>query len=677
MPDTHTMVFEKFGGTRHLRIRSAADLRRVLALDDVHWVATGAPISSLNCDGTFLEFLDVDHNGRILCFEVRLAIGWLLDCLRDWSGIDSGATILRLDALNTENDDGRRIHSAASRMLAQLGAESSGEITLDQARRIRKQVEEKPISATGVVLAEAAADENIQKFLQDVICAVGGAPHPSGRDGVSAEKLDEFLKQSKLYLEWRAGGMTPEGEERSDIAPLGAATEEAFAVYSELYGKIEEYFAQCRLAAFEKRALNYIKPMDIDLQSLNLADADAVDGMLRACPLARPTSERSLPLARHVNPAYESQLAQFRDKVVGPALGRAVDALSEQNWTKVRQFFAARQAWMNSKPGGAVEKLGAAKLTEYQREKYESAAGEILKSARNAALVLDNIRLVEKIVLYQANMLNLVNNFVSFPLLYDPEKRALFEMGTLVIDGRCLNFSVKVENRAEHSSVAKTSDIFVIYVEVAAGDGGKKYDVALPVTSGAKGNLCVGKRGVFRDLRGNMLDARVAQIIENPISIYEAIVSPFQRMGKLLTGKIEAITIAAEKGLDTATAGALERAQPGGQAQAPGAPQGKGLLAGGLLMGGGVAVAALGSAAAYITNTLKGIAAYKIVIGLVLAVIAVIMPASLIALIKLQRRDLSAILEGCGWAINPRMRLTMKQGRIFTRAPRADLKFEI
>jgi len=87
-----------------------------------------------------------------------------------------------------------------------------------------------------------------------------------------------------------------------------------------------------------------------------------------------------------------------------------------------------------------------------------------------------------------------------------------------------------------------------------------------------------------------------------------------------------------------------------------------------------VAVAALTSAAAYITKTLAGVAAYKILIGIAAAVVAVMLPTSVVAILKLRRRDLSALLEGSGWAINARMRLTFKQGRFFTSRPPAEKK---
>ena len=82
-----------------------------------------------------------------------------------------------------------------------------------------------------------------------------------------------------------------------------------------------------------------------------------------------------------------------------------------------------------------------------------------------------------------------------------------------------------------------------------------------------------------------------------------------------------------------------------------------------------MALAALGSAAAYITKTLSSIAPLTIVLSILGAILLAMLPMSVVAFLKLRRRDLSAILEGSGWAINARMRLTRKQGRFFTKRP--------
>ena len=88
-----------------------------------------------------------------------------------------------------------------------------------------------------------------------------------------------------------------------------------------------------------------------------------------------------------------------------------------------------------------------------------------------------------------------------------------------------------------------------------------------------------------------------------------------------------------------------------------------------MLMGAGVAVAALGGAAAYITKTFAEAGYLPVILAIGGAVLLVALPTSIVAFLKLRRRDLGAILEGSGWAINARMRLTRSQRRFFTQRP--------
>ena len=100
----------------------------------------------------------------------------------------------------------------------------------------------------------------------------------------------------------------------------------------------------------------------------------------------------------------------------------------------------------------------------------------------------------------------------------------------------------------------------------------------------------------------------------------------------------------------------------------PTTPAGLGGGTGGLLLGGSVAIAALGSALAYMSHKLAE-NPWAILVGVIIALLAVMLPISVVAYMKLRRRDLSAILEGSGWAINARMRLTRRQGKAFTQRP--------
>lgn len=655
------MTFEKFGRAHHLRICSAADLEHVISLDEAHWVATGAPTISINEDAEFLDYLDIDDNKRIMCFELQRASRWLLDTLTDHSDITAKSNALNLKWVNRDTEDGTKIITAANKMLRELRIADSSAITLKQVRQIKSKVGDSPTCHAGIATAQAADDPKIKEFISDMINTVGGLPEEAAKNedkGITTEKLTEFLAEASARIEWHKKTAIPTGKRNTDLMPLGNNTHSAYQALINVREKIDQYFAQCEAVAFDPRVGDHIKPNADSLQQGTQGDMPALKEFMKDSPLSFPEQHQMLRFSDPINPYYATMLQRFRVEVMMPVLNQSMKNLSKEDWLTIKDTFTQYESWHKDKKGEAVESLGLEKLHVYQDERFKAEVSRIIGNSNKTALVLDNINLVEKIILYQANIIDLANNFVSFPHLYNPDRRAAFEMGTLIIDGRRLNFSVKVSDINLHSSIAKTSDIFIIYAEITLENNKDKYIVAVPVTAGTKGNLCIGKRGIFCDLRGKLLDAKVIDIIENPISVGETLIAPFQRIGKLLTGKIEAMTTAAEKKLDTAVSAPQQQGN-----------QSKSLMAGGLLMGGGVAFAAVASSAAFLIKTIGSLGAAKTIGGLTIAIAAVIAPASIIALMKLRRRDLSAILEGVGWAINARMRLTFKQGHMFTDNP--------
>lgn len=662
------MTFRRYGRSYHLKIETAAELECVAALDEAHWAATNAPISTINCDGTFLQLLDTDHNNRIMCHELRGGILWLTRILRDHTGVTERSETLQLDAIDGDCPEGSRIIEAAKKILSSLGEPDGGRVTLDQVRQIKARVEATSVSEVGVVLPKAAADPEVRGFIADVIGTVGGAPHPSGSEGIGQAQLDQFLKEAAAYLDWHERGPIPDGQDKTDIMPMGPNTPAAYAALVTVRSKIDLYFAQCEACALDESFVQRMGWTEGELESLDFDDPAVIQEVLSKAPLAKPKPSRELDFDDQINPYYADLLENFRRQAVEPVLGQKVKTLSARQWQQVKEAFAAHMAWAEAKPATAWEKLGVEKLRAYLDERFASTVRALIAERAETAFVLDNVRLTERLILYQAHMIDFANNFVSFPHLYDADSRAMFEMGTLVMDGRRFNLAVKVENRAAHAKAAASSNIYVLYVEVEPG-GGEKHVVAVPATSGGKGNLCVGKRGIFYDINGKECDAVVAQIIDNPVALREALLSPLCRLGRLLTGKIESITTAAEKKLDTRASQAL--AQPAaGAGPSPGVQPGPKASTGGQLLGAGLAIAALGSAIAYITKTFAETNPLAIVGGLAGAIMLVMLPISIVAILKLRRRDLSAILEGSGWAVNARMRLTRNQARFFTGRPK-------
>ena len=664
------MRFEKFGRSVHLQILSAADCQVATKLDPALWVASGAPVATVNCDATFLKLVDSDNDGRILCWEMSDAIGWAREVLADHSGIDKGSDSLTISAVNGDCPDGARVGEAMGKMLTQLDRPEDRPVTLAEVRQFISAVEATSVSAAGVVLPSSEQADDVRQFLTDVVVAMGGAAHPSGADGVDAAKLEAFLAAGQAGLDWLARGTRP-SDGSSGIHPLGEATGEAHDIYRALRAKIEKYFSQCQAIRLDERLAGRMGLTDEELTALDMDDPAVIEEVLAGAPIAVARPDSLLHYDEPTNPRDAGRLTDFRRLVAGPLLDDDGATLSYGQFRRIRAAFAERDAWLADKPADSVLALGADKLTAYADERFAKAAQALIAESSETTLVLENIRLVEKAILYQANILALANNFVSFPDLYDPDKRAMFEVGTLVMDGRRFNLAVRVTNRAEHAKIARGSNMFLMYVEVTPPAPHAKHEVAVPVTAGGRGNLCAGKRGVFRGLDGKECDARIVEIVENPISVAEALVSPFVRVGKMLSGKIESITASADKKFDTQASAAINKVSaPQPPAGAPAAAPASKFASGGMLMGAGVALAVVGTALAYIAEKLTKLHWYEIWLGIGGVMVAVLLPTFILAWLKLRKRDLSAILEGSGWAINPRMRLTRKQCRIFTERPR-------
>jgi hypothetical protein len=194
--------------------------------------------------------------------------------------------------------------------------------------------------------------------------------------------------------------------------------------------------------------------------------------------------------------------------------------------------------------------------------------------------------------------------------------------------------------------------------------------VAVPVTAGGQGNLSLGKRGIFEDIEGQQWDARIVQIIENPIGLGGAILAPYRRIVKMFVGKIDALTSSAEKQFDERAERTMSAVSTAGKPPATPAAGAatSGMAAGGMLLGGGVAVAALLSAMAYVGQVVVE-NPLAILLGVAGAILVLVLSTTIRAFLKLRQRDLSAILEGTGWAINARMRLTQRQALTFTTRP--------
>ena len=670
------MVFENYGGIFQLRLETAEDLAALGKLKESRWAATSAPVDGFRCDPAVLKCLDPDETGRIRTQDLKDAQETLFHFLSNREGATQQSDVLCLDDLDTTHSEGRKLQEVCKWILEQLERQGSKEISLEQIREFRAGYARIFPNGDGIVPLVDIESEITRAFCADVVKYAGEVKDAAGKIGYGKEQLQSFLDRARAMRDWMVEGKQTAADEQrdSELWRWGDATPEATALVFVLNAKLEQFFWQCDLLRVEPRAASRFELSEDELEGFELENALAIEKRLRLAPLSRPNATGELNLTSGLNPCYEERVWELRDKVLKRALGTEVETLTRKDWEKVKALFEPHKAWYDAKPNDEIEALGEERLTAYLEGELPKEAEVLIERDLSVRDELEQIATVEKLCLLQRWLLELANNFVNFSQLYDPKRRSLFEEGTLVIDGRELAFSMKVTNRSAHRKIAETSRMFLVYAEITSqvvtSSLLEKFELVVAVTAGERGGISVGKRGVFFDIEEREWDARVVELVENPVSLWEAVKAPFQRIGGLAAQKVERIAARGTESIEKATEAGLEKidAAPAREEKPSTATTepGQKTSVRDLLLGGGLAFAAVGSSLAFIVKTLSEVNPWHLGAVVLALGMMVTLTSGFLGYLKLRSRDMSALLEAAGWAVNFRMKLTRRLGRLFT-----------
>lgn len=681
-----TFVFKDYRGLVQLRLGSADDLEHVHDLEPARWSSTSVPVDQLLCDPGFTANIDADKNGRVRVREVQAAHDWVKARLKNRQRLVERTDTIHLADLDTANADATRLKA-----LAEQRIKGSGSITLAQIREFRASYAKKFPNGDGVVTPAQITDSTISAFAATVL-KVNSAPDLSGDLGVDEAQLDAFLDHAKKLSAWEAEGASSEAAK--SIRPLGEETAPASDLVEALAPKLDQFFAQCDFLGQEKAAAERLTETAETLKSIDAKDPAAIRAYLKDASLGRLNQEGVLDLSGWLNPVFADDVKKLAAEVLPKVLGLPTPPtqLGRGEWSRVRAAFEAYRAWRQKKPADLPDGLSGEALNAMIAGPLPEQLRVLAIEDKKASEELQAISDLEKLALYQRWLLELANNMVSFPALFQGKERCLFEVGTLVIDGREMSLCLRVHDVGGHKAIADSSNVFVIYVECERknGDASEKMTVAAGVTSGTRRGIAIGKRGVFYDRDGQEWDAKVVDLIVKPISLLESAVGPFvrlrtmigERVQKLVGSKLETMEKSAAESADahvTAGASVALNPTPGAPAPAPApaaapapappppAAPGAGLQ--GLLVGGSIAFAALGSALALVVQTVANINPLKGVLALAGVVLAIMALSAFLGWLKLRKRDVSTLLEACGWAFNVRIYLRRALSLRFTRVP--------
>lgn len=664
----HKWRFYRAGGFDQVSLDTGADLLALDQLDQKLWVALACPAKGLEFDTKTLELIDTDKDGRIRAPEILAAVKWAGAMLKNPDDLTKSNPSLSLSSINDATQEGKQILTSARQILKDLGKPEATAIGLDDTTDTAKIFAQTKFNGDGVIPVDSATDDATKAVLNDIITCLGPVPDRSGKPGVNQAKVDQFFAELLAFSDWWKKAEA----DAATVLPLGDATPAACSSFKVVKTKIDDFFARCRLGAYDARALNALNRQEADYLALAAKDLTITAQDIAAFPLAKVDANKPLPLVEGVNPAWASALAKFQTDVVKPLVGDKT-TLSEEDWNTISGKLATYDSWAGSKAGLLVEKIGLARVREILADKTKDTITALIAEDKALEPEANAIASVDKLIRYHRDLHTLLNNFVTFRDFYCRVKPAIFQVGVLYLDGRSCELCVRVDDMGRHGVLAGMSRCYLAYCDCVRKSTGEKMTIAAAFMDGDSDFLMAARNGIFYDRQGRDWDATIIKVVEQPISIRQAFWSPYKRVAKMVEDQIEKFASARDKAVtDQASAGVadaskkIETAKPG----TPGTPQQQAFDVAkfaGIFAAIGLALGAIGGAVTAVVTGFLGLKLWQMPLAVGGALMAVSGPAMLLAFMKLRQRNLGPILDANGWAVNARAKINVPFGASLTR----------
>lgn len=640
--------FFKAGGMYQPEIASGADIAAIGELDMKFWAALGCPTRGLAFDEKTLDIIDTDSDGRVRRDDIVAACQWACSALKNPDTLLAGSDKLKLSDINRDSPVGARIFDCAEQILKNIGRGGEGAVAVSDFDDKSKIFADTPFNADGIITElSCEGDAKRAQTLALVIKSCGAKTDRSGRDGADADAIKSFFEKRAEFLAWNSA---PKSDEK--ILPLGDKTAAASAALDAVAEKLDDYFTRAALAAYDPSAAAAVNPQteqigDILSKSQSFAE---VSEKLKNLPVAK-IDDKGLDLSSPTNPVFAGAIAAFRDACAMPILGTGV--LDAAGWTKIKATLAPYKAWAAARPDNGVSVLGAETLAgvgESDKEKLIALVEKDNEIREHA----DNVAEVEKLVMLNKNLFELLRNFVNFDAFYGGADDAVFQFGRLFIDSRDCGLCIKVDDIAKHSAMAASSYGYLLYC-VCKRKGEADLNIAAVVTAGDSDNLVVGRNGIFYDRKGRDWDATVVKIIQNPVGLGQAFWSPYKRLVKWASEQI------AKHASDTDS-----KVMSNLTTQQPAAAKDGKKIDIGTVAALGVAVGGITTAFGMVLDAFLNLG-YWIPLGIVGIMLAISLPSMIVAALKLRMRSLAPLLDANGWAVNCKAAVSVLFGARLTK----------
>ena len=661
--NAYNWKYVSLGGVARVQIASGEDIAHLGELDQKKWAVLSCPVKDLQLDETSLSMIDLDGDNTIRVGEVVAAAEWLTSVLKDKDAILKGEDSIPLSQINTECEAGKKLYDSARQILANLGLEKDSISVADTSDSVAIFAKTK-LNGDGIVTPASTDDEDLKKTIETIVGTMASKTDRSGEQGVDAEIVEKFYESLADYAAW----LDAAEADLAKVQPYGADTPAALDAVNAVRDKVADYFMRCKLINFDGAVSEALDVSVERVSEISGTDLVANEPEIATYPLARPQKECILPL-NALNPAWHAAFAALKAQVLDKDYP-GKETLTEADWLSILDKFKPYTSWMDAKKGSEVEAIGAEGIRAMLAEDKKADLLELIAADKALEEEAAGIDAVNKLTHLNRDFFRLLRNYVNFSEFYARrgEPAAIFEVGKLYIDERCCNLCVKVEDMGKQGDMAAWSNMFLVYCTCTQKATGKKMDIVAALTAGDTGTLRPGKNGLFYDRNGMDWDAVVTKVVDNPINIWKAFWSPYRKLAKFVSEKVD-------KSAASKDAEAVSALQTGAEKNVPAAAStGKQPFDiakfAGIFAAIGLAVSALSVALVQVVKGLAKLQWWQILLVIAGIMLVISGPACFIAWRKLHRRNLGPVLNANGWAVNSKILVNLIFGRTLTTVAR-------
>lgn len=650
--EKHQWKFFRAGGFDQVLLETGDDLLALSQLDNKLWSALSCPVKGVEFDQQTLQMIDSDCDGHIRAPEIVAAAEWAGRCLNDPQQLVNGNQGVLLSAISRETEEGVRILDSAKTLLVNLGKPEADRITVSDICDSEAILAQTQFNGDGIITAASTDDEQLKGWIHDIISCFSGVLDRSGDIGINREMVECFSADTSAWLAWHQQDFEGVTE---------VLSEEAIELWIAVKYKIDDFFIRCRMSTYDKRAATIMNSSDENLAILAQHNLSEMSDQIAALPLSEVTLDGTLDLLHGINPAWIDIIDRLRREIILPLLGDRV-VLTDEKWCELKNAVERHETWWSNKVKTPVCNLAIERLKQWSDEQAGVSLLNLIDQDVALKPAFDAIVEVERLTRYCRDLLPLANNFVTFRDFYTGRGKAIFQSGSLFLDGRSFELCITVLDVAKHAMLANLSRVYLIYCDCVRNAGADKITIVAAVTNGDSDQLLVGRNGIFYDRNGGDWDATIVRIIEHPISIRQAFWDPYKRVGKMVGEALQKIAAARSKANEEK---AVAHIVPIGTKKTDDKPVQQAFDVGkfaGIFAAVGLAIGAIGTAIASILTGFFKLPWWQMPLVLVGVMLFISGPSILLAWFKLRQRNLGRLLDANGWAVNTRAKINIPFG---------------